>query len=188
PFNWDLVFILDPYITGAILFGIYLTFKSKKHAQRAHIVTAVLVVLAMYVGIRAILKSTTGDFFQRQMNVRKYNLYPLPNDFLRWWFVVDNPEEYRTGFVDLFTRSICFQDILDKSQKNPLIDRTKELKEVQNFLSFSRTPYPVVYRDDSGTRVVWKELSYSFVPGEHFVAVVEFNRAGKVKRAYAKIR
>ncbi len=188
PFSWDLVFILDPYITGAIVFGLYLSFKSKKPAQRAHIVTAVFCVLALYVGIRATFKSVTGNFLKTQMTATRYHLYPLPNDFLRWWFVVEDQREYRTGFVDLFTETVCLQDILDKNAKDPLLERTGKLPEVKNFLYFARQPYPVVYRGDGPTRVVWRELSYSFLPGEHFVAVVEFNRAGSIKRAYAKIR
>jgi len=188
-YSWDLVFIIDPYITGAVLLGIWLTFKTKKSAQQAHIVFIVICVLAIYVGVRALTKSYAEKFLEKQLHVKSYTLSPLLNDFLRWWFVAEDNREYKTGFIDLFSKSVCFQDLLDKDAfRDKLIIKTKELKIIKNFLYFAKTPYPVIYRSKNGIRVLWKELSYSFIPGEHFVAVVEFDNRGKIKKAYAKIR
>jgi len=36
------------------------------------------------------------------------------------------------------------------------------------------------------TIVVWRELAYSFLPGEHFVAKVMFDREGKISESYFK--
>ena len=55
---------------------------------------------------------------------------------------------------------------------------------VRNFLYFARYPYAEVQRDPERITVVWRELAYSFLPGEHFIAVVIFGNDGKVIHAY----
>lgn len=104
---------------------------------------------------------------------------PLPNDFLRWWFIAKSGNEIKVGFSDLFTQRVCVQETYFIADKDPFIEISKKTKVVKNFLYFARYPYAEVKRDAGKVTVIWRELAYSFLPGEHFIAKVTFDNEGK---------
>jgi hypothetical protein len=61
---------------------------------------------------------------------------------------------------------------------------SKETVVVKNFLYFARYPYAQIRRDSDNITVIWRELVYSFIPGEHFIAVVIYGSDGKVADSY----
>ena len=105
---------------------------------------------------------------------------PLPNDFLRWWFVARSGNEYITGFADLFTRRVCIQERYLIDNRDPFIQRSLGDKGVQNFLSFAKYPLAEVSREEGRTVVLWRELAYSFRADSHFVTRVVFDKEGKI--------
>jgi inner membrane protein len=118
------------------------------------------------------------------MDANTYTVCPLPNDFLRWWFITRSGNEIKVGFADLFTQSVCEQETYIVSEKDPFIAMSKETSVVKNFLYFARYPYVEVQRAPDRITVQWRELAYSFLPGNHFVAVVIFGSDGKVVHSY----
>jgi inner membrane protein len=182
PLDWeqyslDLVFIIDPYITIGLLLCVILGWKNKK---RASVIAAVtLVLMISYFGGRNYLRDETRDFLESKVDANTYTLCPLPNDFLRWWFVCRSGDEYITGFADLFSGRICVQEKY-RPVNDPLIDRSRELRAVKNFLYFARHPFADVKKEDDKTVVTWRELDYSFRAGDHFVTKVVFDKHGKV--------
>jgi len=111
---------------------------------------------------------------------------PLPNDFLRWWFIAKSGDEIKVGFADLFTKRICVQNTFTFNDKDPLVERSKETKLVKNFLYFARYPYPEIKKQGGRTIALWKELAYSFMPGEHFTAKVTFDENNKLIKSEFK--
>ena len=182
PLDWeqyslDLVFIIDPYITIGLLLCVILGWKNKK---RAPVIAAVtLVLMVSYFAGRYYLHDEARDFLKTKVDANTYTLCPLPNDFLRWWFVARSGDEYLTGFADLFTQRVCIQERY-KPVRDPLIERSREERAVKNFLYFAKYPYADVEKEGDKTVVVWRELAYSFRAGDHFVTKVVFDKHGKV--------
>lgn len=189
PLDWeqyslDLTFIIDPYITIGLLLSVILCKFNKKRTFAIAFVTVFL--LTAYIGGRYYLQGKTRDFLKETLDANTYTMYPLPNDFLRWWFVVRSDDEIKIGFVDLFTQRICVQERYKMANKDPFIEHSKETRIVKNFLYFAKYPYAQVRNEQDKTIVIWRELAYSFMAGEHFVAKVVFDKDGKLLNSYFK--
>lgn len=183
-FSFDTAFIIDPYITLGLLIGVAVSLANKKRAVFAASMT--LILLSLYLGGRYYLHERAEDFLKGKMSDSVCKVTPLPNDFLRWWFLASSAEGIKTGFVDLFTGRVCVQDSYPQPAKDELIEKSKEDKVIKNFLYFARYPYPSVERSGGGAIVTWKELSFSFMAEERFVAKAHMTEDGKVLRSYFK--
>lgn len=189
PLDWeqyslDLTFIIDPYITIGLLLSVILCRFNKKRTVAMALITVFLLIT--YIGGRYYLQGKTRDFLKERIEANTYKMYPLPNDFLRWWFVVRSDDEIKVGFADLFTQRVCIQETYRKIDKDPFIERSKETRIVKNFLYFAKYPYAQARSEKDKTIVIWRELAYSFMAGEHFVAKVVFDKEGKVLNSYFK--
>ncbi|HAK87796.1 MAG TPA: hypothetical protein DHV16_06180 [Nitrospiraceae bacterium] len=183
PFDWnqyslDLTFIIDPYISVGLLLCIIAGRLNR--AKAAVIAGVTIMLLAGYVGGRAYLQKETKKFLKTKVDANIYKIYPLPNDFLRWWFLVKSGDEVKTGFADLFTQKVCIHEKYDMNNNDPAVLESRKTRAVRNFLYFAKYPYAEVKRDDKKTVVTWKELSYSFMAGEKFAAKVVTDKSGKV--------
>ncbi|MDI6801451.1 MAG: metal-dependent hydrolase [Thermodesulfovibrionales bacterium] len=173
PLDWnqyslDLTFIIDPYITIGLLLCII---AGKANRKRATIIAICAVILfAGYVFGRSYLQKQTMQFLKTKMDANIYKVYPLPNDFLRWWFIIKSGDEINAGFADMFTKKICVHDKYRLDSDNTAIQESKKDRVVQNFLYFAKYPYAEVKPEGNKTIVTWKELSCSFMAGERFFA------------------
>lgn len=189
PLDWqqyslDLTFIIDPYITIGLLLSVILCRFNKKKTLAIALTTVVLLIA--YSAGRYYLQGKTRNFLKERLEANTYKMCPLPNDFLRWWFVVKSGDEIKVGFADLFTKRICVQETYRTVDNDPFIERSKENRVVKNFLYFAKYPYAEVKNEKDKTIVVWRELAYSFMAGEHFAAKVVFDKEGKVLNSYLK--
>ena len=189
PLDWeqyslDLTFIIDPYITIGLLLSFILCRFNKKKTFIIALITVFLLIA--YIGGRYYLQGKTRDFLKEKLEANTYTLYPLPNDFLRWWFVVRSGNEINVGFADLFTQRVCVQETYRMVNRDPSIEHSRENRVVKNFLYFAKYPYAEVRSDKDMTMVIWHELAYSFMAGDHFVAKVIFDREGKLLSSYFK--
>jgi len=187
PFDWqqyslDLTFIIDPYITMGFLLSVILCKVNKKRALAISLITIFL--FPIYIGGRYYLQGKTKDFLKKQIEAHMYKMYPLPNDFLRWWFIVRSGDQVKVGFADLFTRRVCIQETYIMSNKDQLIEQSKKTRVVKNFLYFAKYPYADVNNETDKSTVVWRELSYSFIAGDHFVAKVVFDNDGRILNSF----
>jgi inner membrane protein len=171
-------------ITIGLLLSVILG-KVNKHRSAVIAICAVL-LFAGYIGGRAYLQKEVKQFLKTKMDANIYKVYPLPNDFLRWWFITKSGNEIDTGFVDLFTKRVYIQDKYRMDNNDHAILESRKNRVVQNFLYFARYPYAEVKRENSKTIVIWKELAYSFMAGESFFAKVVIDKNGKVIESYFK--
>ncbi len=178
PFSLDITFIIDPYILAGLLISAVLCLRNKKKAARFAAFTMAL--LAVYMGGRYYLHGKARDFLGANMRDYTCKVVPLPNDFTRWWFVARSKDDIKVGFSDLFTKRLCVQESYPPTPEDPAIEKSKETRAVKNFLYFAKYPYADVKRHDGMTEVRWRELSFSFIPGEHFVARVVTDDTGRV--------
>ncbi len=180
-FSLDLTFIIDPYITAGLFLCVILWRFNKKKAVAISAITIILLIA--YMGGRYYLHDRTRDFLKENLEANTYKMCPLPNDFLRWWFIVKSGDEIKVGFADLFTKRVCVQERYVVAEKDPAIERSKETRVVKNFLYFAKYPYAEVKSEKGKTTVIWRELAYSFMAGEHFVAKVVFDEQGKILKS-----
>jgi inner membrane protein len=189
PLDWqqyslNLTFIIDPYITIGLLLSVILCKFNKEKAVSIALITVFLFI--SYTAGRYYLYNKTRDFLKEKLDANTYNLCPLPNDFLRWWFVVRSGDEVKVGFADLFTQRVCIQETYRIAEKDPFIERSKRTRIVKNFLYFAKYPYAEVKSEKGKIEVIWRELSYSFFAREHFVAKVVFDKQGNILSSYLK--
>jgi inner membrane protein len=187
PLDWeqyslDLIFIIDPYITIGLLLSVILCKINKRKGAAIALVT--IIILIAYIGGRFYLQDKTREFVKGRIDANIYKIYPLPNDFLRWWFIVQSGNEIKVGFADLFTQRLCMQETYLMEENDPFIEQSKRTRIVKNFLYFARFPYAEVKKDAGKITVIWRELSYSFFSGEHFVAKVEYDEEGNVIKSF----
>lgn len=183
PLDWekyslDLSFIIDPYISIGLFLCTVLGWRNRKRAASIAAVTLVLIV--SYFGLKYYLHNKTEDFLKARLDANTYQVCPLPNDFLRWWFVARSGDEYITGFADLFSQRVCIQERYLNSRKDPYITQSMEDRLVKSFLYFAKYPYPEVRQEDGMVVVIWRELAHSFRAGDHFAARVVFDKGGKI--------
>ncbi|GAB6183437.1 metal-dependent hydrolase [Thermodesulfovibrio hydrogeniphilus] len=168
-FNLSLTFIIDPYVLLPFLFAVVLSFKFKK--QMKFLLILSIIFVTVYISAKAYLKAEARDFLKQKIEAHQYRVYPLPNDFLRWWFVARYANEYITGFVDLFTKKVYIDEkYLIKNDE--AIKKSKEAETVKALLDFAKHPVAEVKKEGDVTVVVWKELSYGYLPKEKFTAKV----------------
>jgi len=183
PLDWaryslDLTFIIDPYISGGLLLAVILGRINKRHS----VVIAVLTLLLVsgYIGARSYLQDQAKIFLKTKVDAHIYRLYPLPNGILRWWFVTKSGDEITTGFADLFMKKVFIYEKFREDRNSPEILASQKDSTVKSFLAFAKNPHAEVKKENNSTTVIWRELSYSFLPNEGFSLKVMMDRHGKV--------
>jgi inner membrane protein len=188
----DLVFAIDPYISAALFFCVLYAVwhgrgKGKKtRGGRARIVAfATVLFVVCYVGVRSLVYDTTKEFLRKNLNEYVIKtVTPLPNDLLRWWFVADGKEDIKVGYADLFTGSIYIHDTFSLTSYDPYVWGTRRVDLVRDFLRFARNPHAEIRREGDAFVITWRELSYTYIRGEHFIARVVLGGDGKIREKY----
>jgi inner membrane protein len=191
PFDWnqyslDLTFVIEPYVTIGFLVAVIIGLVNKRRAILA--AACAVMLFAGFMTGKAYLQKEARQFLKTKVDANIYKVYPLPNDFMRWWFIAKSGDEVKTGFADLFTQKVCIHDKYILDNNDPAIQESKKEAAVQSFLYFAKYPYAEVKREKDRTIVMWKELSFSFMPGESFTAKVVTDKNGKVIESGFKFR
>lgn len=183
PLDWeqyslDLVFIIDPYIIIGLLSCLILGRMNRKRA--ALIAVAALILLFSYYGLRHYLHKNAAAFLRAKVDANTYKICPLPNGFLRWWFVTRSGDDIMVGFADLFLQRICIQERYTVNLNDYFIKRSETTRAVKNFLYFAKYPFADVKTEGDKVVVTWRELAYSFRAGDHFATRVLLDKDGKI--------
>ncbi len=187
PLDWtryslNLNFIIDPYILIGLLVAVTACYYSKK--KTIYIALLFFILFSTYNVGKHYLKKSGEEFLRDSMDEYIYNIYPLPNDFLSWWFVSESKNTIKAGIVDIFTESVYIRDEMIYSESDRLVRASKKTKAMEIFLSFAKHPYPEIIRENDITFVVWRDISFSFVRGNRFSATVEYDRNGNIIDSY----
>ncbi|WP_297210561.1 MULTISPECIES: metal-dependent hydrolase [Thermodesulfovibrio] len=176
PYSLSLTFIIDPYVLLPFLLSVIISLKFKKQSRFFYLLAIIFVLF--YIGLKAYLKTEARDFLKQKIEAQQYRVYPLPNDFLRWWFVSKYNDEYITGFVDLFSKKVY----IDKRYKiinDDAISKSKDSQSVKALLNIAKHPVAEAKREGNITVVTWRELSYGFLPEGRFSAQVWLKEASE---------
>lgn len=183
PLDWsryalDLTFVIDPYISIGMLSAVVFGRINKKRA--AVIAAAAIILIAGYINGRAYFHMQAKKFLKTKVDANIYRVCPLPNGIFRWWFVARSGDEISTGQVDLFMDKVFIYGKYRVDELDSAVIDSKKDRTVKSFLSFARAPLPEVKRSPGRTIVQWKDLSYSFMPGDRFTAEVIMDANGKI--------
>lgn len=98
-------FIIDPYFTGIIVFGLFLSFHFRPH----HTAAVALLALAGYIGFQGLLHQQAvaiGKNFVAVQHLRGASVHALPQPLspFNWKIIVSEGDTYHETYVDLAAR------------------------------------------------------------------------------------
>lgn len=176
------VFILDPVITGSLVLFMVLSRKRKQWA--IPLARGVLALIVVYYGARVLLHDSARSFMQHSMERHAIrNVSPVPGGILRWWFVASGEDgSVKTGVADLFMRRVYVHTTYPPQSYTGEIEASKNSPSVRALLKFSRFPYASQSREGQETMVRWEDLTFSYLPGGHFIAEAVLDQNGNITR------
>jgi inner membrane protein len=174
------VFILDPVITGSLVLFIVLSRKRKQWA--VPLARGILALILVYYGARVLLHGSATRFLAQSMERHAIrNVSPVPGGMLRWWFVAAGEDgSMKTGVADLFMGRVYVHTTYPPQAYTDEMEMSKDASSVRALLRFSRFPY-ASQREEGGLTVVrWEDLSFSYLPGGHFIAEAAVDQSGNI--------
>jgi inner membrane protein len=183
---WDLVFILDPFLTLPLLGALLAGYRWRSRA--ALFGRAAMLLLAGYLAFMTWNHSaavTMMDRIARSQGIVPSRVEVLPEPFnpFRWRGFVDDGESYWQGIVAL-ERGHAGLVPIPKGPQNGPVAQAAEVGAVKTFLWFAR--FPVVSLREEGDRhiVEYQDLrfAHSFRRGHPFILRVVLSPSGSVER------
>lgn len=184
PLDWglysaDLTFMMDPYLIGGFALSLLVAWLVRERVRA--VAFATMAMLVLYLGVKHYYHDRTEEFLRASLDeyvIEK--VVPMPNDFMRWWFIARSDEDIKTGFADLFTRSIYVHKTYPDNGPDSVVERSKTAKVVKNFIYFAQYPYAEVYTSGGKHIVKWRDLCYGYAPRERFTATVVMDGQGRL--------
>lgn len=181
----DLIFIIDPFITFAILFALILSLVNKRRAITYTRVCAVYLILYFFF---MIINHEMALYKIRNSSTLKFNqtnhISTLPQPFkpFGWTGIVTTDEGFYKGNVNILSwRNIEFE-FFKKDESSRYIDIAKATHEAQIFYSFAR--FPVVKLKEENGKIIAElsDLRFLYRVGRKvFVLRIIMNKNGEVE-------
>ncbi|MFN3945726.1 MAG: metal-dependent hydrolase [Allosphingosinicella sp.] len=175
-FYGDTLFIIDPFMWGALGIGIWLARRRRAPAAAGAAIAAVL----LYIGAMAAGGRSAERIAAREIEARGFGrpdmvlASPVPANPLRRDLVFVRGDSYGSGEFRWTPapRVTLAPAMVPTNMSDPAVLKAAEDREVAAFLYWSRLPLAVVERDGRGALVTISDARYSNVP----------NRAGFTRR------
>lgn len=184
-YSWNLVFILDPFITLPVLIGLILAWRKKETAFKVSII--VLVFLSLYLLVclhtRDVSSERLAEFAKkRSFDVIKSSVYPRPLAPFFWMGVIETNNSFYKANLNLLKNDISdFQEI-PKPKDNYFIELAKGLDAVKLYLWFADFPVTIYKNEHKDHIVEFYDLRFSFIPDKSpFLLKVVFDEKGSVR-------
>jgi inner membrane protein len=187
-YSWNLVFILDPFITIPILAGLILAWRKKKLAFKISI--ALLVFLSMYLLFCLYSRETTLDKLAEFAKVKsldavKSSVYPRPLAPFFWMGVIEAKSAFYKENLSFLKVNINDFEEIPKSQDNSFIKEAKNLDVVKLYLWFAEFPVSR-YEEANGNHIVeFYDLRFGMIPTKiPFLLKLIFDKNGSLKSIF----
>ncbi|HEX3035749.1 MAG TPA: metal-dependent hydrolase [Thermodesulfobacteriota bacterium] len=187
-YSWNLVFILDPFITIPVLIGLIICWKKEKLALRVS--AALFVFLSFYLlfclySREAVEERLVNFTEERSLNVIKSSVYPSPLAPIFWMGVIETDDKFYKVNMRLFgddTRDVVE---ITKTDENRFVNMAKDLRTVQLYLWFAEFPVSRYRIEDSRYIVEFYDLRFGMLPNRKpFLLRVTFDKNGSLKDIY----
>ena len=183
-YSWNLVFILDPFITLPVLAGLILCWRRKEWAVKVSLVVFVFISLYLIFCFytRQLNLERINDFAkEKSMDVTKSSVYPRPLAPFFWLGVIETKEAFYSGNLSIFESGVNDIEEIPKSDENSFIKLASKLDEVQLYRWFAEFPVSF-YQNENGKHIVgFYDLRFRMLPNRFpFLLKVVFNKDGSL--------
>ncbi|HEY7535717.1 MAG TPA: metal-dependent hydrolase [Thermodesulfobacteriota bacterium] len=183
-YSWNLVFILDPFITLPLIAGLILCWRKKEMALRISL--SVFIFLCLYLifcfYVRELNLEKINKFAsEKTLAVIKSSVYPRPLAPFFWVGIIETKEAFYGGNLSIFDGGIRNFEGIRKSDDNPYVKLASKLEEVQLYHWFAEFPVSL-YKEESGKHVVeFYDLRFKLISNRFpFLLKVVFNKDGSL--------
>ena len=184
---WDILFIIDIFVTGIILGGIILAYWWQ--SRSIQVGRMALTLLAAYVLVAAVshhvaLGRLRGQVEREGLPVKNLAVFPRPFSPFRWSGVVATEDAtYQNYFSLLDGQNPPFR-VYQVPRNTPLLEQAEQLDLVAAFRRFARFPVVTVRQDTDGPVVAYFDLQFGQIEGRRpFLLEVAFGQDGKPRFA-----
>lgn len=168
-YTLDLIFIIDPWLTGSMILLLILGRTFKKHRKK--IMWGGLAFIAVYFTLafanREIVRSNADEFFTgRGIDYQRMIVLPQPFAITNWMVAVETENAAYQIFTNTFQKPADYR-VLDYPlmEPNQFVHAARNTDEVDFFKWFARMPVYDYYKDENGKHIVeYYDLQFIFNP------------------------
>lgn len=175
----DIVFILDPWITGLLVVSLLLMALKVRAVPVAVICFAILI---SYWGLRYYMHSGAVRAAREQVpEALKVGAFPAALDPFKWRVVAETEDTFIMGEYDAGDGLFKDRMVYRKPEPVQAVNVAANAPNAKYFLQFARFPLTSYERLNDGWLVRFQDLRFSSKPGDNrFVATVKVGDDGRV--------
>lgn len=159
----DIVFIVDPWITGTLIAGLA---AMRLGGGRTAALALCMALLAGYWSGRAYLHERAVESFHRQYpEAVKMGAFPAPVNPFKWRMVARTRDAFWAGWYDLLDGEWEDLRLYPQEPENRYTREAKKDPVAKVFLRFARFPWISAERTDGGWVIRMQDLRFSFSGG-----------------------
>jgi inner membrane protein len=184
-YSWNLVFILDPFITIPVILGLILCWKRSDRALMisVSIFTFLVVYLMMNLCVRLLYEEKLARFAATSsIAVKRSTVYPRPLAPFFWMGVIETEDAFYRLDYSILRNAPVRLDKIAKIKRNIFIDRANYLTVTNRFKWFA--DYPIAeYSEVNGEHIVgYYDLRFNIIPNRNpFNLKIVFSSQGALK-------
>jgi len=187
-YSWNLVFILDPFITIPVLLGLILCWKFKEKGRL--ISFSVFIFLVLYMILSVSLKSINEGKLTKYANanslyVKKSTIYPLPLAPIFWMGIIETEDTFYKLNFSMFNNGPTSIKEISRTSANSFIRLANELEITNLYKWFA--DYPVArYTKSNGEHIVeFYDLRFNIISAKNpFILKIIYSRDGNLKNIF----
>lgn len=184
-YSWNLVFIIDPFITIPVILGLVLCWKVSKRAWA--ISTSVFIFMAVYLMLNLCVRliyeeKLKGFAATNSISIKKSTVYPRPLAPFFWMGVIETDDAFYRLDYSILRKDPVKSDKIAKIKTNIFIDRANYLMVTSLFKWFA--DYPIAdYSEINGEHIVgYYDLRFNTISNKNpFNLKIVFSRKGAIK-------
>jgi inner membrane protein len=184
-YSWNLVFILDPFITIPVILGLILCWKRSERALMisVSIIAFLVVYLMLNLCVRLLYEEKLEGFaVASSIDVKRSTVYPRPLAPFFWMGVIETEDAFYRLDYSILRKAPVRLDKIAKMKRNIFIDRANYLRVTNLFKWFA--DYPIAdYTEVNGEHIVgYYDLRFNIIPERNpFNLKIVFSSQGALK-------
>ncbi len=183
-YHLDWLMLIDLPIFFLLIIALVTSWIKRPYAFQ--IAAVVLVVIALYIGFRAVVQAKAenwvGNYPLQNEQKIKFGAYPhfFPPTPFKWWTVIETGGAYYISNLDLLNADDHKLTRVEKIPENEWVEIAKQTRTAKVFLDFAKYPHLEVYKKDNKWFVEWNDLTFGFFRRKGFLAQVIISEDNRI--------
>jgi len=183
-YHLDWLMLIDFPIIFLLIAGLIAAWIKRPYSFQ--IASIVLVVIALYIGFRAVIQAKAENWVKnyplQNEQKTKYGAYPafFPPTPFKWWTVMETEDAYYMGNLDLLDTDKNKLTRVEKTLENEWVKTAKKTETARVFLDFAKYPHLEVYQRDDNWVIEWNDLTFGLFKRKGFLAQVVISPDRKI--------